>query len=245
MHHTIAQTKQFLKALSSLVSGASAEVYLSVPFTAIAAAAELSDGSIQIGAQNMHDAEQGAFTGEVSATMLKEVGATFVLLGHSERRHVFGEADSLINKKVHTALQHGIEPIFCCGETLEQREAGETEQVLKQQLAEGLKGVTAEQMARVVVAYEPVWAIGTGKTATVEQLQQTHAAIRQQVRQQWGDQVADQLVIQYGGSVKPENAAEIVNQADVDGVLVGGASLDPESFAAIVASYQPSKIRHG
>ncbi len=196
----------------------------------------LSNGPIAIGAQNVYFESNGAFTGEISVTMLNDLGCRYVILGHSERRHVIGETDALINKKLHAALGGGLEPIFCIGELLEQREAGQTEAVCERQLREGLAGVTAEQMKKITVAYEPVWAIGTGKTATSEQAQEVHAFVRGLLGKLFDAETAEIVRIQYGGSVKASNAAELMSNPDVDGVLVGGASLKADEFASIIES---------
>ncbi|MEX0885802.1 MAG: triose-phosphate isomerase [Phycisphaeraceae bacterium] len=189
---------------------------------------------VQVGAQDAYDQPEGAYTGEVSLAMLKDVGATVLLVGHSERRHVIGENDLLINRKLRAGLEAGLQVVLCVGETLEQREARQTDAINAGQLAYGLAGVAAEQMADVVIAYEPVWAIGTGKTATPEDAQSAHAAIRRQLAHLFGDQVAGQVRIQYGGSVKPDNAAVLFGQADIDGGLIGGASLKVDDFLAII-----------
>lgn len=191
---------------------------------------------IGLGAQNMYTEDSGAYTGEVSAPMLRSVGCTHVILGHSERRQYFHESDALINQKAHKAFEHDLVPIVCVGETLEQREAGITPSVIDTQVRQCLEGLTAEQVGRMIIAYEPIWAIGTGKTATPEQAQEVHAAIRTLVAEMYGRETADALVIQYGGSVKPDNAADLFVQDDVDGGLIGGASLKPEQFLAIIAA---------
>ncbi len=235
MYKTIAEAKEFISQIIPLVEKSSHKVYLAVPFTAIQSAVKKAEGSsVVIGAQNMNDASEGAFTGEIAAQMLKDAGAQFVILGHSERRAIFGEDDGYINKKVKKALSDGLQPILCIGETLEQREAGETNDVLKKQLQGSLEGVDAAAMSNIVVAYEPVWAIGTGKTATPEMAQEAHAYIRGCIAKMWDAKVAKALIIQYGGSVKPANVKELMSQDDIDGALVGGAALDQESFAAIV-----------
>lgn len=187
-----------------------------------------------VAAQNMHHEDKGAYTGELSAKMLADVGVDYVILGHSERREYFGENDDLINRKITKALSAGIKPIYCCGEKLDIREAGNQEVVVGKQVQSALYSLSPEQMAEVVIAYEPVWAIGTGKTASPEQAQEMHAYIRRMIRNQFGDSIADNLTILYGGSVKPANARELFGQPDVDGGLVGGASLDGEGFAAII-----------
>ena len=194
----------------------------------------LAGSTIALGAQNMYFEDSGAFTGEISAAMVLDVGCKYVLLGHSERRHVFGETDELINKKVVKALTSGLEVIFAVGELLEEREAGKTLEVNERQVRQGLAGVSAEDMARVTVAYEPVWAIGTGKTATPDQAQEVHSMIRKLLGEMYDANVAEGTRIQYGGSVKPGNAAELLAQPDIDGALVGGASLKVDDFTAIV-----------
>jgi len=191
---------------------------------------------IGLGAQNMYPEDSGAYTGEVSAPMLRSVGCTHVILGHSERRQYFNERDAFINKKAHQAFAHDLVPIVCVGETLEQREAGVTSSVIDIQVRQCLAGLTAEQVRRMIIAYEPVWAIGTGRTATPGQAQEVHAAIRALAAELYGDETADALVIQYGGSVKPDNAADLFMQEDVDGGLIGGASLKPDHFLAIIAA---------
>lgn len=194
---------------------------------------------VLLGAQNLYPAKEGAFTGEVSASMLLDCGCTYVIVGHSERRHILGEKDDFINKKVKFALESGLSVILCVGETLAERQANQTEKVLDTQISAGLAGVPAASMAKVVVAYEPVWAIGTGHNATPEQAQAAHAFLRRRVGEMLGTEVANNLVIQYGGSVKPDNAAELMKQPDVDGALVGGASLNAEQFLAIVRAALP------
>ena len=194
----------------------------------------VAGSNIGVGAQNMYFEDKGAFTGEISADMVKDTGATYVLLGHSERRHVFGETDEMINKKVHKALDAGLKVILAIGELLEEREAGKTIEVNERQTRKGLEGVTAEQMENVTLAYEPVWAIGTGVTATPDQAQEVHAAVRKIVADMYNQDVADAIRIQYGGSMKPANAAELLGQPDVDGGLIGGAALKVEDFTAIV-----------
>ena len=193
-----------------------------------------SGTAVKVAAQNMHEEEAGAFTGEVSAPMLLELGGAAVILGHSERRQLFGETDEALARKVPAALAAGLEPILCVGETEEARDAEQTEAVLERQIQADLAGVEGAEMSRLVVAYEPIWAIGTGRTATPEQAQEAIAFIRDMLRARGGD--AEQVRILYGGSVKPGNAAELMSQADIDGALVGGASLDPGDFAAIVAA---------
>ena len=205
------------------------------PFPWLAAVAEVLKGTcVLLGAQNCYSEPEGAYTGEVSPAMLRDAGCEYVIVGHSERRHAMREGNEFLNRKLKTALAAGLRVIFCVGEQLAQRQAGTTEAVLDAELDGGLVGVTAEQMARVVLAYEPVWAIGTGVVATPEQAQDTHAFIRRKIAGMYGENVARQLLIQYGGSVKPDNAAALLHLPDVDGALVGGASLTAESFLAIV-----------
>jgi triosephosphate isomerase (TIM) len=194
----------------------------------------LEGTGVELGAQNCHHEKEGAFTGELSPQMVKEVGCKHVIIGHSERRHGLNEGDEFLNKKAKAALAAGLHVIFCIGELLAEREANKTEAVLDTQLTHGLAGIPKEQMANLVLAYEPVWAIGTGKVATPEQAQEAHAFIRKKVATLFGENVASSLLIQYGGSVKPENAAAILHQPDVDGALVGGASLKADTFLAIV-----------
>ena len=194
----------------------------------------LADTIIDVGAQNMYAEDEGAYTGEVAGSMLLDIGCRYVILGHSERRHVMGEKDESINRKILKALEVGLDPITCLGEKLDQREAGETEDVVSGQLSSALADVSAEQMASVTIAYEPVWAIGTGKTATPEQAEEVHALLRKLLEQLYGAGIAKETIIQYGGSVKPANATELMAMPNVDGALVGGASLKAEPFAAIV-----------
>jgi triosephosphate isomerase len=235
MYKTRAETQAFISELLPLVASSQRRIYLAPPFTAIETACTAARGSkIVIGAQNVHDAAEGAFTGEVSCRMLKELGATFVIIGHSERRTLFSEHDTWINRKLKRALSEGIVPILCIGETFEQRESGSTDTVLQQQLEEGLQGVTKEELKSVIIAYEPIWAIGTGKTATPELAQVVHSRCRLWIEKKYGLDVAGQVYILYGGSVKPDNIAALMQEPDIDGALVGGAALDPRSFAQLI-----------
>jgi triosephosphate isomerase len=204
------------------------------PFVYLDVVCQAVGTSVGVGAQDVYFESQGAFTGEISAPMLKDIGCTYALCGHSERRHVIGETDELINKKAKAVLNGGLLAILCVGELLEQRDANQTKAVVDTQLKQGLAGFTAEDMAKVTIAYEPVWAIGTGRTATPQQAQEVHAFIRQRLAEMFDGQVAEQTCIQYGGSVKPDNTADLMSQPDVDGCLVGGASLKAESFTAII-----------
>ncbi len=204
-------------------------------FTVLSAVAEAAAGTnIAVGAQNCYKEENGAFTGELSPQMLKDAGCTWVIIGHSERRHVFGEPDQLLNEKLRYALNQGMNVMFCIGETLDEREGGQMEDVLSRQVGEGLRGLSNGDFQQLALAYEPVWAIGTGKTASPEQAEDAHDFVRGLVRDQFGGTLADNLRIQYGGSVKPDNAGELIAKPNVDGFLVGGAALKADSFAAIV-----------
>ncbi len=235
MHKTIEEALAFVKGLIPKVAASPVKVCLAVPFTAIKPVAELLQGTnIAIGAQNMNDASEGAFTGEVAGTMLKEAGAQFVLLGHSERRRIFHESNAFINRKVKRALQDGLQPVLCIGETLQEHEADQRDEVLTAQLTESLEGVTDEQLSSMILAYEPVWAIGTNLSATPEQAESAHQFIRSLVAAKWNEETANSLVIQYGGSVQPKNAKSLLEKSDIDGLLVGGASLNLDFFAQIV-----------
>jgi triosephosphate isomerase len=238
MHTTAATARQLA---SSIVRGLKAESQVKIavcpPLPYLALVGEVLRGSpVGLGAQNLYPEKEGAFTGEVSPAMLVDVGCQYVILGHSERRHKpeLAESDAFINRKIHAALAAGLHVILCLGETLEERKAGQTEAVLQTQLVNSLAGLDASRMARVVLAYEPVWAIGTGHSATPGQAQQEHAFLRQRIGEMFGDQTAAALLVQDGGSVTPDNAAALLRQPDVDGALVGGASLNAEHFLAIV-----------
>ncbi len=235
MYKTAAEARAFIRALSSEIAATERRVFIAAPFTAIEGASEAAKGTrISIGAQNMHDQVEGAFTGEVSARMLKSSGASFVLLGHSERRQYFAETDSFIHSKLVRALQEGLTPILCIGELPQERESGVYEKVLTLQLEQGLKGLTSEQAVQLVIAYEPIWAIGTGKTATPEIAQAVHRCIRDWLEERFGRECSEKMCLLYGGSVKPDNIVSLMQQTDIDGVLVGGASLEVKSFAQIV-----------
>jgi len=235
MYKTAREATDYIESLAPKIEGTKGMIYLSVPYTSIAPAAHYAkETNIVIGAQNMNDARDGAFTGEIAGLMLKEAGATFVILGHSERRHIFGESNALIHRKVLRALQDDIQPILCIGETSKERDAGKTDEVLKEQLFSALDGVPKEDAEHLIVAYEPVWAIGTGKTATLKHIEEAHLFCRACLTELFGKKQGGAIPILYGGSVKPENVAEIVDQKEVNGVLVGGASLDTDTFAEIV-----------
>lgn len=245
MHKTPAETADFLARLIPLLAPAAAEgaperarvcdIVVAPPFPCLPAAATAARGAgIELAGQNMHWETHGAFTGEVSAAMLLAVGCRYVILGHSERRQYFGETDATINRKLLAALNAGLRPIVCVGETLAQREAGQTETVLREQLERGFLGIKATQAPPCILAYEPVWAIGTGRTATPELAADAHRYLRQRLARLWGDSAAAACRILYGGSVKPDNIRGLMAQPELDGALVGGASLDPQSFAALV-----------
>nr|WP_319474907.1 triose-phosphate isomerase [uncultured Sphaerochaeta sp.] len=235
MNMTPSEGAAFAKELAKAVEGTNTKVMVAPPYVTIPAVLEALKGSeIIVAAQNMSDNLKGAFTGEVSATMLKDLGVTNVILGHSERRALYGETDAFINRKVLLALAEGMEVDLCIGETLEEREAGKLEEVLSRQVEEGLKGVSAEQMQHITLAYEPVWAIGTGKTATPEDADAAHAYVRSLVEKLYNKGVAEELIIQYGGSVKASNVKALMSKEHIDGALVGGASLSVEQFLPIV-----------
>lgn len=241
MNKTAAETKALAEALKESLAPFGDTVTMAVcpTFTSLATAVEVLKGSnVKVGAQNIHWADNGAFTGEISGAMLKEIGVEYVIIGHSERRQYFGETDETVNKRVKAALKNELKPIVCIGETLEERESGKTNDVLSVQLKGGLADLTAADMANITLAYEPVWAIGTGKTATPEMAQETHAFIRKTLTEMFGAEVAESTVIQYGGSMKAENAADLTAQKDIDGGLIGGAALKADSFTALIANAQ-------
>lgn len=232
MNKTVGEALSYIKEVRGLVKDVKDKEILICPsFTALfALSAEIKTSNIRLGAQNMYFEDKGAFTSEISAEMLKEIGCSYVIIGHSERRHIFNETDDMINKKVKQALKNEITPILCVGEKLEQREAGDTEKIVEEQLKEGLKGVEGE----IIIAYEPVWAIGTGKTATSEQAEEVHVFIRGLLEKIFDKKIAAETRILYGGSVKPENAKELMSMENIDGALVGGASLDAKKFYDII-----------
>jgi triosephosphate isomerase (TIM) len=235
MFKTAGESAAFAKAFLPLVAGVSGvEIVLAPPFPSIAPlAAALSGSGVGVASQNVHFAAEGAYTGEVSPAMVKDAGAAYCIVGHSERRQYFAEDDGSVNRKARAALAAGLTPILCLGESLAEREAGRTFDVVSRQLREGTREILPAQAREVIVAYEPVWAIGTGKTATPEQAQEVHAFLRARMREIWGDAAAGVRVL-YGGSVKPDNIADLMAKEDIDGALVGGASLSPDSFARIV-----------
>jgi triosephosphate isomerase (TIM) len=244
MFKTVHEAVLFAKELRSIVKDVTdVEMVVAPPFTAVAAVAEaLRNTNVGVAAQNLHWEREGAFTGEISAGMISEAGAEYVIIGHSERRRLFGETDATVARKVAAAIEAGLTPIVCVGETLEERERAETLAVLDRQVKDGLDRLTAEQIAELVVAYEPVWAIGTGRNATAAQAGEAHSHIRQRLGEWFGAPAADQCHVIYGGSVKPDNIAELVREPDVDGALVGGASLDVRSFVTIVTRSRPAAV---
>lgn len=234
MNKTIKEAMDFVNDVKDKVQNDKVEAVICAPFTLLKDLKEATKGTnIKIGAQNMHYADNGAFTGEIAPNMLKELDIDYVVIGHSERREYFNETDETINKKVLKALEVGIDPILCCGETLEEREAGKTKEVCKVQVEKALENVSKDDLEKVVIAYEPVWAIGTGKTATSEDANDVIKYIREVVANLYGD-LANKVRIQYGGSVKPQNVAEIMAQSDIDGALVGGASLESSDYTKLV-----------
>ena len=235
MFKTVAEAKQFADEFKKIYIKDDVRVAFCVPYTQLAAMTEaFSDSGVEIGAQNMHFEDEGAYTGEISAKMLKELGVKYCIIGHSERRQYFGETDETVNRKLHKAFAEGIEPIMCVGESLDERDGGMAFDIVKRQLTAGLKELTAEQVSNLVIAYEPIWAIGTGRTASAEQADEMCGFIRDVIEELYGDAAACSTTIQYGGSVKPENAGEIMNMPEIDGALVGGASLKPADFIQIV-----------
>ncbi|MGE0447817.1 MAG: triose-phosphate isomerase [Vicinamibacterales bacterium] len=236
MYKTVDEAVKYVKEFRALVKDVSnVEIVLAPTFTAVHAASEAARNSnVGIAGQDLYWEREGAFTGEISAAMLREAGAEYVIIGHSERRTLFGETDATVNRKTMAAFAGGLTPIVCIGETLDQRDRNETLDVLDRQIRQGLDGVSADQLAQLVLAYEPVWAIGTGRNATPDQAQDAHAHIRARLRQWFGPEAADQCHVIYGGSVKPENIGALAAQPDVDGALVGGASLDVRAFTDVV-----------
>jgi triosephosphate isomerase len=237
MNKTPAETTALINEMKPLVAGADCKVVLCVPFIDIPAAVAAAEGThVGIGAENAHWEEKGAFTGEISTGMLLDAGAKYVIIGHSERRQYFGETDETVNKRTRAVIAAGLTAIVCVGETLEEREAGKLNEVIERQMNVGLKDVSAADCEKLVIAYEPVWAIGTGKTATPDQAQEVHALIREILAKLVGAETAETVRIQYGGSMKSSNAAELLAKKDIDGGLIGGAALKAEDFAGIIAA---------
>ena len=241
MFKTVHETTVYVKELRSMVKDVNdVDIVVAPPFTSVHAAAEAArNTNVSVSAQNMSPEREGAFTGEVSGSMIKEAGAEYVIIGHSERRTLFGEADATVNRKTIAAIAMELTPLVCIGETLDQRERNETFDVLDRQVKAGFDSLTGDQIAALVIAYEPVWAIGTGRTATPEQAGEAHAHIRSRLRQWFGADAADQCIVLYGGSVKPDNIRDLMAQPDVDGALVGGASLDVRAFCDIISRSRP------
>jgi len=236
MHKTNAEAVELAEELKSKTTSIEkTQMIICPPATALTTVySVVRDSKIAVGAQNMYWENQGAFTGEISSDMIKSTGATYVILGHSERRQYFGETDETVNKKTLHALNTGLNPIVCIGESLEQREEGITKDVIDEQLDGSMKGISADQMVKIILAYEPIWAIGTGKTATPDQAQDVHAFIRSKLEDKFDAETSQSIIIQYGGSVKPANASDLLSQPDIDGALVGGACLEAESFSEII-----------
>ena len=238
MNKTRDESLQFIYAVKDRVASAdTVESVICAPFPYLRCLVKRQGASLRIGAQNMHFESEGAYTGEIAPQMLSSIGVSDVVLGHSERREMFNETDEAINKKVHVSFSNGLIPIICVGESLEDREAGQTNQIVEAQTVKALEGLTKEQAKQVVIAYEPIWAIGTGRTATAEQANETIGYIRSVIERLFGSEVSEAVRIQYGGSVNPNNIKELMAQEHIDGALVGGASLDPQSFLALV-NYQ-------
>jgi len=244
MFKTVQEAVIFAKELKSVVKDVTGvEIVVAPTFTALHAVAEaVRTSNIGVAAQDLYWEREGAFTGQISAPMIKEAGADYTIIGHSERRRLFGETDETVNRKLMAALEHELTAIVCVGETLEEREKNETLRILDRQLEGGLKGTTPAQIGELVIAYEPVWAIGTGRNATAQQAEEAHRHIRTRLREHYGDEASERCHVLYGGSVKPENIAELIREPDVDGALVGGASLDVKSFAAIVTGSRPATL---
>lgn len=235
MFKTVPEAKTFIEEVKGKAEVDGVESVICAPFTNLPALVEAVKGtSIKIGAQNLHFEDNGAYTGEISGEMLKDLGVDYVIIGHSERRAYFAETDETVNKKMHAAFRHGLTPIVCVGEKLEEREAGQTKDVCKVQTEAAFKGLSADLAAQAVIAYEPIWAIGTGKSSTAQDANEVISYIRELVKGLYGEDVASKVRIQYGGSVKPENVTEYMGQSDIDGALVGGASLQPASYIQLV-----------
>lgn len=235
MNKTVSETKEFFNGLLPMVKGLNTNVIIGVPYTSLLVASEMTKGTIvKIAAENMNPNISGAYTGEISPLMLKDIDVEYVILGHSERREYYKECDKFINSKVKSAIDNGLHPILCIGEKLEERENGLTNSIVKTQLLQGLEGVCEKGIKKVIIAYEPVWAIGTGKTATPEMAEEVHAYIRELLTEKYNKEIAEEISILYGGSMKPENVVALLEQKDIDGGLIGGASLEPSSFAKLI-----------
>lgn len=245
MNKTILEAIELVNGLKRELSEIeNIDIVVIPPYTALSEISDMLSGSnIELGAQDVHWEEKGAFTGEVSPIMLKDLGIKYVIIGHSERRTYFGETNETVNKKVKSSIKGGLSPIMCVGECLEERESGKTFDVIKNHVEGGLKGISKEDILKIVIAYEPVWAIGTGRTATPEQAEETHKYIRELLRRMYDESIAEDLRIQYGGSVRPDNIKDLISQEDIDGALVGGASLEIEQFVPIVRESAKKKIK--
>lgn len=235
MYKTSAEAKAFAEALKELYHDTDVKAAICAPYTQLETLVEaFKETGIGVGAQNVYFEKEGAYTGEISVAMLQEIGVDYCIVGHSERRQYFNETDETVNKKLHALLPSGIRPILCVGEVLEEREAGREQEVVSGQVKKAFEGISADDAEKIVVAYEPVWAIGTGKTASPQQANEMCSCIRQTLEELYDDVVSDRIIIQYGGSVKPENASDIMNMDEIDGALVGGASLNPSKFSEII-----------
>ena len=235
MNKTINEGVEFVKSIKDITNQTDVEVVICAPYTLLNdLAKEVEESELKIGAQNMHFEESGAYTGEISPLMLSEIGVDYVIIGHSERRQYFNETDETVNKKIKTSLEYYINPIVCLGETLEERESGSEKEIVKNQFLKAFADIEKENMLKCVIAYEPIWAIGTGKTASSEDANEMISYIRSLIKEKYGEEVSEEIRIQYGGSVKPDNVSEIMNQPDIDGALVGGASLSVDSFMELV-----------
>lgn len=235
MYKTSAEAKAFAEALKELYHDTDVKAAICAPYTQLETLVEAFKGTgIGVGVQNVYFEKEGAYTGEISVAMLQEIGVDYCIVGHSERRQYFNETDETVNKKLHALLPSGIRPILCVGEVLEEREAGREQEVVSGQVKKAFEGISADDAQKIVVAYEPVWAIGTGKTASPQQANEMCSCIRQTLEELYDDVVSDRIIIQYGGSVKPENASDIMNMDEIDGALVGGASLNPSKFSEII-----------
>ncbi|WP_447977598.1 triose-phosphate isomerase [Candidatus Nitrospira bockiana] len=246
MNKTSAEAEGYIRRLASLIHPDSIDLVLAPPFTALStAAAAVPNSGFELAGQDVFWEDKGAYTGEVSPVMLKEIGCAYVLVGHSERRQWFGETDTWVNKKVAAAIRHGLKPILCLGEHLADREQGLTAAVVSGQLKKGLSGVTTDDLTAIAIAYEPIWAIGTGRAATPDQAEEVHRLLRAQVSVQWGQEAGNRMRILYGGSVTPDNAGRFLASREIDGLLVGGACLDPDCFATIARSAEQLVVQQG
>ena len=238
MNKDINESQELISGIiSGLGNDDKCDVIVCPPFTSLHEVHSLIKNiRVKLGAQNMYFEDDGTYTGEISASMLKSVGCEFVILGHSERRTIFGETDEMINKKIHKAIECGLKVIFCIGESLAQREEGITNDIVRDQVVKGLRNISSDNLKSIIIAYEPVWAIGTGKSATTQQAQDVHSFVRNLIKEIYSKEAADKIIIQYGGSLKPDNASALLSQKDIDGALVGGACLNADSFLSIIAS---------